>query len=219
MNRVLQSTIAAIALLVFSLPVAADNHRTMSREFMSHMQAVFEFQGKNQHTEAIGYINTLLNGDELELNPYEQATLLQSRGMSYFSVDLLFEASGDFQAAIATGTLTEDETFNRRRSIAQLQQLSGQYDQAIATYELLIESGHPDTLEGDFLNGLAQIYAMAEDWPKAQQAAEAFWAATSEDAREASDYRFVAFIFEQAGDTDRAEELIRQRNERFPEAQ
>lgn len=218
-KRFVKSTAAALALFATSLPAAADDHRTMSGHFMHHMEAVFEFQGKNQHTEAIGYINTMLNGGELDLSPYERAFLLQSRANSYYSVDLLFEAIADFQAAIDTGTLTQDETFDRRRNIAQLQHLTGQMDASIATYEQLMESGHPGTQESRFLRGLAQTYAVAEDWANASRTAEAFWAATPQIDRDSSDYRLAAFIFRQAGYTDRADDIAREGQERFPQAQ
>lgn len=219
MKRFVQSAIAAIALLAVSLPAAADDHRRMSNAFMDRMEAVFEFQSKNQHTEAISYINTVLSSGELELTPYERAFLLQSRGRSYYGVDLLFEAAADFQAAIDTGTLTDDETFSRRRNIAQMQHLTGQFADAIETYGLILESEHPGTQTGPFLKGLAQSYAMAEDWANASETVEAFLAATPETALNASEYRFAAFVFEQAGDAARAEEITRQANERFPQAQ
>ncbi|WP_300527945.1 hypothetical protein [Maricaulis sp.] len=218
MKRILQSAAAAAALLFVTLPAQADDHRTMSDQFMHHVQAVFEYEDKRQYVAATQYINTMLHTGDMELSSYERATLLQSRGRSYYALDLLFEAAADFQAAIDTGALTEDEVFERRRNIAQLHYLGGRYATSIAAYEQILESGHPRTGEGRFLIGLTQTYAGAEDWEKASETADAFWAATAEDERSATDYRLLALIYEQAGDTARAEDITRQRNELFPDA-
>jgi len=145
-------------------------------------------------------------------NPYERFVILRMRGVAYYNQDRMDLAIRDFEAALATGAATQDESTALRTNIGQLYIVSERYSEGITQLERAISEGA--TLTPSLTMLLAQAYAQAERFSEGLRYAQMQYDNAS--PRERRNFDMLLLYFQQLGRTSDQLRLITQMVERWP---
>lgn len=148
-----------------------------------------------------------------EMTPYEQSVVYQLRGNAYFQVDNYNGAIRDFEAAINTGALVNDQVIAFRTNLGQLYMVQENYAEGIRQFELAIDAGAE--LNARLSKTLAQAYIQASQGTNNESEtmrliraglpyAERFYRLESDKSE--SEYALVQFFYQQL---DRPQDELR----------
>ena len=157
-------------------------------------------------------INTLTPLLSQSPNPYEQFVIRRMRGVAYYNQDRMDLAIRDFEAALATGAATLDESTSLRTNIGQLYIVSERYSEGIAQLERAIAEGA--TLTPSLTMLLAQAYAQADRFSDGLRYAQMQYDNAS--PRERRNFDMLLLYFQQLGRTSDQLRLVTQMVERWP---
>lgn len=183
--------------------------RTMSAQMGEPILAANECMDTDNYTCVINTLTPLL---ERNPNPYERFVIYRMRGVAYYQQDRVDLAIRDFEAALATGAATQDESTALRTNIGQLYIVTERYSEGIRQLELALSEGANLTPSLAML--LSQAYAQAERFSEGLRYAQHQFDNAS--PRERRNYDMLLLYFQQLERTQDQLRLITQMVERWP---
>ncbi|WP_109260853.1 tetratricopeptide repeat protein [Hyphobacterium indicum] len=183
--------------------------RTMSAQMGEPILAAQECIDADNMTCVINTLTPLLGRGP---NPYEQFVIYRMRGVAYYNQDRTDLAIRDFEAALATGAATPDESTSLRTNIGQLYIVTERYTEGINQLERAISEGANLTPSLAML--LSQAYAQAERFREGLRYAQHQFDNAS--PRERRNFDMLLLYFQQLERTEDQLRLITQMVERWP---
>lgn len=137
----------------------------------------------------------ILNGlAQRELTPYERAIVTRMRGGVQYSLDNTDGAIRDFQAAIDTNALVQDEENTLRVNLGQLHMVQENVPEGIRQIELALQNGA--TLNNNIAKLMAQAHAQLERWSQGLRYAEHYYSNMDKSSMSYGDFSLVQIYYQ-----------------------
>jgi tetratricopeptide (TPR) repeat protein len=194
----LMLAVASLAVTPQTSLAAAAKGPEISRVIAKEMQAAQKALQAGQWQEALKNLDAA--EQKSPLTPFDKKTIYDFKGFADIKLNKLKEAETNYEAAMATGQYTPDETAKTTRMLFQLSAGNQQYAKALEFGKQMADSG---VAKPDDLGVIAQLYYLQKDCKNAGVWADKAVAA----ARKAGDtpkenwYLFKLQCASDAGDT------------------
>jgi hypothetical protein len=141
-----------------SVSAAASKGPEISRDIAKEMQAAQKALQASQWQEALKQLDAAeAKGN---LTPFDKKTVYDFKGFANIKLNKLKDAETDYEAAMATGQYTADETSKTTRMLFQLSAGNQQYAKAIEFGKTMADAG---TARPEDLGVMSQIYFLQKD--------------------------------------------------------
>lgn len=194
----LMTVVAGLAASPHFLLAADKKGPEISRVIAKEMTAAQKALQASQWQEALKNLDAA--EQKSPLTPFDKKTIYDFKGFADIKLNKLKEAEQNYEAAMATGQYTADETAKTTRMLFQLSAGNQQYPKALEFGKQMADSGNA---KPDDLGVISQIYYLQKDCKNADVWADKAVAASKKagEAPKENWYLFKLQCASDAGDT------------------